>query len=294
MKRLVVGIDGSPAAGNALRWAVAHLQLNGVIDAVHAVSPGAEVALGLRQHERRRLLDSARTDLETVWTDPARSAGSTVHGHVLDQTPADALVSIAEDEHADAIVVGSHGSGRISANVLGHVTRRLLHDAPVPVVVVGERTAGPSASSEPVVVGVDDQTSRPAVRWAGRFAAERRRPLVLAHSISRRPLFVREGIEEAPTWHIDPALAHQFAEDDLATIAEDLRSAHGDDLDVSINLSSGSASRTLADLGSSASTLVLGKARDHPLAESLIGPVVHHVLTHGACPIIVVPSSYGG
>ncbi|SRR5581483_5053149 len=46
------------------------------------------------------------------------------------------ICRVAEDEHFDVIVVGSHGSGFVKRVFLGSVSSHLLHHAPCPVLVV--------------------------------------------------------------------------------------------------------------------------------------------------------------
>ena len=180
---------------------------------------------------------------------------------------------------------------RSSVPTLGSVSRKLLHQSPVPVVVVGDRDPGPGR--RPVVVGVDNESSRAAAHWAGRFAAANRRPLMLVHALSARPVFPLDSLRQTLSWHIDPALAAQFAEEDLQDLAAAIRAETAADLDISIDLTTGSARRALTEVGASAEVIVLGKTRGHPFTGSLIGPVMRHVLTHGDCPIVVVPSPEG-
>jgi nucleotide-binding universal stress UspA family protein len=49
---------------------------------------------------------------------------------------ASTLIAIAEERDARAIVVGSRGLGGIKARVLGSTSRKLLHEAHLPVLVV--------------------------------------------------------------------------------------------------------------------------------------------------------------
>ena len=51
---------------------------------------------------------------------------------------ADAIARAAELRHADEIVIGSRGAGRVSA-MLGSVAHDVIHRAHCPVVVIPER-----------------------------------------------------------------------------------------------------------------------------------------------------------
>jgi nucleotide-binding universal stress UspA family protein len=50
--------------------------------------------------------------------------------------PANAIAKIAREVHADLIVMGTRGYGKIGGLLLGSVTLRLLHVAPCPVLSV--------------------------------------------------------------------------------------------------------------------------------------------------------------
>jgi nucleotide-binding universal stress UspA family protein len=54
--------------------------------------------------------------------------------------PADLVADVARDTHADVIVVGTRGHGRIAGMILGSVAQRLLHVAPCPVLAVPAKT----------------------------------------------------------------------------------------------------------------------------------------------------------
>ena len=46
------------------------------------------------------------------------------------------LLRAAREGDHDVILVGSRGRGRVTAALLGSVSNRLMHDAPVPVIIV--------------------------------------------------------------------------------------------------------------------------------------------------------------
>ena len=50
--------------------------------------------------------------------------------------PADVILSVADKDGADLIVVGSRGLGEYAELLLGSVSRKILHLAKVPVMVV--------------------------------------------------------------------------------------------------------------------------------------------------------------
>jgi nucleotide-binding universal stress UspA family protein len=56
----------------------------------------------------------------------------------LGGNPAQQIADAAREAHADLIVVGTRGHTDIGGLLLGSVTQRLLHEAPCPVLVVGQ------------------------------------------------------------------------------------------------------------------------------------------------------------
>jgi len=167
--RIVVGVDGSAHARQALRFALSEAALRGArVDVVGswAVPPLAATGVGLVPAFdllRTELGDSTREVLAGELADAAdAAAGVEVEQHVAQGDAAGALVEAAAG--ADLLVVGSRGRGGVTGTVLGSVSRACLHHAPCPVAVVHD--AGPTERSR-IVVGVDGSPGAgAALEWA--------------------------------------------------------------------------------------------------------------------------------
>lgn len=145
VSRIVVGIDGSDGSRAAARWAASLAATTGAqITAVHGVgklpdvfvgAPEA-VAAGLDVTNTRHLpwRKHAEVTLER-WCEPLREGGAAYRSEVVDDFAAHALLSVAEKEHADLIVVGARSHGVVN-RMLGGVPYKLAHHAHVPVVIV--------------------------------------------------------------------------------------------------------------------------------------------------------------
>jgi nucleotide-binding universal stress UspA family protein len=72
-----------------------------------------------------------------------RSMGVTVSFLVWTGDPAGSIVSAAEAESADLVVVGTHGRGAIGRLLLGSVSDHVVRNAPCPVLVVRAALARP-------------------------------------------------------------------------------------------------------------------------------------------------------
>lgn len=143
-RTVVVGYDGSQAARKALDYAAARVN-GGKLYLVTAVvpppewmgSPGWQQIVDEEHKRGSQLLE------EAVGRLPETVDYST---ELLEGPAADAIVGVADARHADAIVVGSRGLGRVRA-VLGSVSHDVLHLADRPVIVVPERATSKEEES---------------------------------------------------------------------------------------------------------------------------------------------------
>jgi nucleotide-binding universal stress UspA family protein len=146
--RIVVGVDGSPAADRALRWAIAEGQLRGAtVCAVYVwdLPPGFGAAgpllggstFGSQGVEPEELQRSAEQRLAEAVGAVAGFAG--VEQLVLQGHSAEVLVEQARS--ADLLVVGTRGHGELAGALLGSVSHACVQHASCPVVIVREPDA---------------------------------------------------------------------------------------------------------------------------------------------------------
>lgn len=128
-RAVVVGVDGSPDAEAALRWASRYAAETGAsVTAVHAV--------GLLEHGgfKEASTDGARVR-EIV--SGADLDASRVEWRREDGEPCAVLRRIAETEpHVALVVVGTRGAGAHPGAVLGSTSLELAARCPVPLVIV--------------------------------------------------------------------------------------------------------------------------------------------------------------
>jgi nucleotide-binding universal stress UspA family protein len=143
---IVVGVDGSAASHEALRWAAQEARLRGArLVAVHAWSsvpvapigdPGMIPMLAVDypgQLEAEQ--EGARADLDGAVVEVLGAAPeSEIEKRLVEDDAGEALVE--ESTSADLLVVGSHGRSGLKAAVLGSVSRHVVERAVCPVVVV--------------------------------------------------------------------------------------------------------------------------------------------------------------
>jgi nucleotide-binding universal stress UspA family protein len=132
-ERIVVGVDGSPASVEALRWATEQARRSGAaVEAVIAwyypISYGFPVVAEIDWAREAEVILS-RVVKEAVGVDDALITQHAVEGH-----PTRVLDDLSRD--AAMLVVGPRGHGGFSGLVLGSVTTHVIGHASCPVVVV--------------------------------------------------------------------------------------------------------------------------------------------------------------
>lgn len=136
---IVVGVDGSAASLDALRWAAHQARIAGApLRAVTAWTfPEHPTPFGLVPDipPPSDELDVVRARLEEVTTPAAAAEGVTEVE--MDVVTGDAT-SVLVEEAADAqlLVIGSRGLGSFAGALLGSVSEHCVRHAPCPVVVV--------------------------------------------------------------------------------------------------------------------------------------------------------------
>ena len=138
MRQIVVGIDGSLGATEALRFALDEAAVSGAaLTAVTAweVPPGAYGGPKSVELAHEFFENEGRDHLETC----LESAGATRSGVALEPQVirGDARrVLCRAAESADMLVLGSRGLGTVKSLLLGSVGMYCVHHAPCPVVIV--------------------------------------------------------------------------------------------------------------------------------------------------------------
>ncbi|TMK81642.1 MAG: universal stress protein [Actinobacteria bacterium] len=146
-KSIVVGIDGSGTARAAMLKAADLAKLTGA--RVHIVTASARgyladlvaiepMAAGVIDALRTAEADvaSASERLLERAAEEVRDFGVDVETHLVDDSPADGIVGVAESVGADLIIVGNKGMRGKKRYVLGSVPNSVAHSAPCDVTIV--------------------------------------------------------------------------------------------------------------------------------------------------------------
>ena len=278
--RIVVGIDGSPGALEAVRWAAAeavrrraHLRVVTAVEwldrpTVGTPDPGHSVA--------DKLFEAARRDLD----DAAAAAKEVAPGVRVDRRTAvgfPVAVLAADSRHAGLLVVGASGRGRLASVLAGSTAVGVATHAVCPVVVVRGEHRDEAA---PVVLGVDPgRSGDAAVAFAFEAAAARGVQLFAVHTWGFPPGDART----APMWD-------ELADDAERELAEALAgwSEKYPDVPVRRIVSHSNAAHRLVELSQEAQLVVVGSRGHGELVGLVLGSVSNALVHRASCPVAVV------
>lgn len=137
-QRILIAVDGSEHANRALEHAVQlaqSLQSPASLILLH-VNPTmmvAEPPLGVDVDERLNEEGHAATEPYRNYLD---TTGVSYEVRYHDGDPATVICDVAEQEHADLIVMGTRGMSTVSELFLGSVSHKVIQHAKCPVLTV--------------------------------------------------------------------------------------------------------------------------------------------------------------
>jgi len=137
MKKILVGVDGSPESRRAVEQAIDLAAATGArMTIAHVVSPPAALAPDAPYFERWDF--AVREQAGKLVEDVAalcRKGGIAVETATPVGNPGETLASMASQPDIDLVVVGHRGRGAISRVLLGSVADRVVQISPKSVLV---------------------------------------------------------------------------------------------------------------------------------------------------------------
>ena len=290
MERIVVGMDGSTKAAEALRWAVEE----GTVRLLPVTAVMAWSLLDQHHVDDSIEFDAGYSETDAVaalahYVEEAvgSTAASTVWKEVVCERPAAGLLATAAD--AALLVLGPRGLGGFRGLLLGSVSQHCLHHASSPVAIVrGAPPAG--ASRRRVVVGIDgSETSRRALDWGLDEARARQCPIEVVHSWTPPYAY------GYPTpIALDPSEAEARAKDMVASFVSAADTAGLPHPVEQIVVSGGSPAGALLVRADGADLVVVGSRGVGGFRGLLLGSLAHQMATHAPCPAVIVPPAADG
>ncbi|QII07979.1 universal stress protein [Rhodococcoides fascians A25f] len=287
----VVGVDGSAAALDAVRWAVAYARFHSSdLLLVSAISlPRALTGVGILPDS---VVEQSRSEIREILDEAAALAvrDSATHGAItVDTVSAEdsAATTLLElSKNSRMIVVATRGLGGTEQRSLGSIGFALTTHARCPVTVVRGWSAGNvDHATLPVVVGVDGtEASAAALALAFEEADVRSVPLTAVHSWSDADLSVGYPIRGLDWPANRPAAAGQ-----LARILEPNTHRHPS-VSVHTVVAKDRPVHAVLDHAQGAQLVVMGSHGRGGYGEMMLGSTSRSVLAHARCPVAVVPS----
>jgi nucleotide-binding universal stress UspA family protein len=287
---LLVGVDGSSASADAVRWAVAEAARRGCgVHIVHACDVSGNGLWATPKWLRNELRSLTRPIVEDALSlVRVQNASVPARGSVVLGAPAATLLRMAAA--TDLVVVGHRGIGALATHLLGSVASRLMTLSPCPVAVIrpgavpGGRT-DPAGGIARVVYAVGDRLAD----VAGDADSQSRCGDCRA---SASPAMTVAAAEAA--LHGVPLVALRAATTDLEGEIAHLRAAvragakppYGQLIEPMVRF--GSPVSVLSECTGPADLLVIGHhrlPRPHP---AFLGPVAAGLVHRPGCPLIVV------
>ena len=135
---ILLGVDGSKNALHAAKTAgdLARSMKSKLLRIVVAFDPvppylgepNLQAAISARVKEADEILHKA---IKAVGEIPGE-----IHTEVLEGSPAEAILDVANTRKSDLIVMGSRGLGRLTGLLVGSQSQKVVQHAPCPVLIV--------------------------------------------------------------------------------------------------------------------------------------------------------------
>jgi nucleotide-binding universal stress UspA family protein len=283
-RTVVVGIDGSDSALDAVRWAAAEAVRRGVpLRVVTAFDWNQEHPLGqvgLGADYREIMLTAARRQLAEAVAVAGETAGIEVEEQLVVGFPIPVLE--AESRRAQLVVLGDRGYGGVSGLLVGSVSVAMSSRAECPVVLVRRKEGEPLEDRQrPVVVGVDGSgISEAAMAFAFDAASRRGVPLVAVHAWWDQIL---DRVVPLLDWDVIEAEEREVLAERLAGWGEKYP-----DVEVERLVTPDRPARVLVEESRRAQLVVVGSRGRGAAAGLLLGSVSHAVLHRARCSVAVV------
>ena len=274
---IVVGVDASPAADDALDWAIREARTEGLpLTLVHGVGPSISAWVEVEELDLRHVFDtlssSGQEILDRARSEVRRQAPEVVVYEVLRLSgPHHALMALAPE--AAMIVVGSRSASAHQGPLLSSAVGFVAAHASCPVVV--PRPHGPGADIGVVVVCDGSAESTGPLAYAWGQADRRGVPLTVLHCLPDPPgtgEITDIGLMDA-TAGMDADLGPSmlgFERMLLADLVNDLK-GRWPGVDVSLVTEHGAVEDSLARAAAQADMLVLGAHHARRVSETVIG-----------------------
>jgi nucleotide-binding universal stress UspA family protein len=269
--KVLVGVDGRQGGRDAIA-------LGKLLAASSARLVLANVYLSQPKYAGSNVLPDPVAHAEELLNRARDDAGVATDTIVRgDDWPANGLHAIAEEEHADVLVVGSSHRGALGRVFIGDDSRAALHGAPCAVAIAPQGYASQDPRWEKIVVGHDGSAESEAALAAARsLSGQHGAAIQLISAIELRSVPVAEA---------EPADWTSATESAARAERERLSAIEGVESEVAY----GEPYKELAKAATDAGLLVVGSRSRGPVGRLIEGSTSNHLARHSPCPLLVTP-----
>jgi nucleotide-binding universal stress UspA family protein len=298
---IVVGLDDSPSAKSALRWAAEQAILShAVLRALHIPDwpyGTSNTPLPARRHDVDPTFDEIQAaylaSITKVFDDISPRPDWLIQFATGEAGP----VLVRQSRDSQLLVVGTRehvGFGRL---LLGSISHHCLSQASCPVVAVPASTdAAPAeflqegavgeVNSNEIVVGVDlSPSARAALSWAAEHARATGQSLRAIHAVDVSPAFNLALGMGAVAVPMEPSAMDTTYREAIAAVFDSIQPEPG----WSLSFFSGEAGPVMVEESVGAPLLAVGTKEHVGIGRLIPGSVSHHCLSHAQCPVVAIP-----
>jgi nucleotide-binding universal stress UspA family protein len=289
MSEIVVGIDDSAGAQDALAFATRVAQSTGASLRLVSAFPYSDVPSRAANGAYREFL---RADAQAVLDRVAAGVEgiTTSTEAIADPSAPHALHAVSERDGVSLVVVGSTRRGPAGRVVPGSTGERLLHGSPCPVAVVprGYAAAGPIGTVGVGYDGSDESEAALAAAYqvARHFDADLRVIRIFDATMVGTPALMTVPGPYGNVHEDYEAQQREGLDEAVAAMPSDVR--------VETGFVAGSAGHELAAQSESVDLMLVGSRGYGPRAAVLLGGVTHTLIRKAACPVVVLPRGSRG
>ncbi|MFC7166081.1 universal stress protein [Halospeciosus flavus] len=139
MSRILVPVDESEQSTHALEYALEEFEADELV-LIHVLDPAETHLVSALSVPSDEWLERSQEAAEELF-DEARATAAEFDVEIAETAtpvgqPARSIVTYAEENDVDHIVIGSHGRSGVSRVLLGSVAEAVVRRSPVPVTIV--------------------------------------------------------------------------------------------------------------------------------------------------------------
>jgi nucleotide-binding universal stress UspA family protein len=136
--KILLAVDGSEHGLHAAKMA-GDLARNMKSENLRIVVAFSHIPAYLGEPNMQLAIDARLKESEKIIQTAVEAVGQIqgeIHTELIEGSPAEAIISVAQTRKSDVIVMGSRGMGKLGSLLLGSTSQNVVSHAPCPVLIV--------------------------------------------------------------------------------------------------------------------------------------------------------------